>query len=129
MEIDKNVEISTEKVKESKDEKPKERKIDVDDKSDVSSQETDTTASDKFGSGHIDATLREHFFKEFFTNDEFVKRLSSEIGAQLFQLQKRRKRSIFLNLMYSGKNMMIIYLYSLFTLPHKKRCSIQIKIF
>ena len=39
LEIDKNVEISTEKVKESKDEKPKERKIDVDDKSDVSSQE------------------------------------------------------------------------------------------
>ena len=92
LEIDKNVEISTEKVKESKDEKPKERKIDVDDKSDVSSQETDTTASDKFGSGHIDATLREFFFKESFTNDEFVKRLSSEIGAQLFQLQKRRKR-------------------------------------
>ena len=65
LEIDKNVEISTEKVKESKDEKPKERKIDVDDKSDVSSQETDTTASDKFGSGHIDATLREHFLKNF----------------------------------------------------------------
>ena len=62
LEIDKNVEISTEKVKESKDEKPKERKIDVVDKSDVSCQETDTTASDKFGSGHIDATLREIFF-------------------------------------------------------------------
>ena len=31
-------------------------------KSDVSSQETDTTASDKFGSGHIDATLREILF-------------------------------------------------------------------
>ena len=91
LEIDKNVEISTEKVKESKDEKPKERKIDVDDKSDVSSQETDTTASDKFGSGHIDATLSEHFFKEFFTNDEFVNRLSSEIAAQLFQLQKKEK--------------------------------------
>ena len=51
LEIDKNVEISTEKVKESKDEKPKKRKIDLDDKSDVSSQETDTTATDKFGSG------------------------------------------------------------------------------
>ena len=37
----------------------------MDDKSDVSSQETDTTASDKFGSGHIDATLRKHFLKYF----------------------------------------------------------------
>ena len=78
-----------------KDKKPKERKMDVDDKSDVPSQETDTTASDKFGSGHIDATLREHFFKEFFTNDEFVKRLSSEIAAQLFQLQKKGERGKF----------------------------------
>ena len=34
LEIDKNVEISTEKVKEYNDEKPKKRKIDVDDKSD-----------------------------------------------------------------------------------------------
>ena len=31
------------------------------------------------------------FFKESFTNDEFVKRLSSEIAAQLFQLQKKGK--------------------------------------
>ena len=35
--------------------------------------------------------MREHFFKEFFTNDEFVKRLSSEIAAQLFQLQNKEK--------------------------------------
>ena len=35
--------------------------------------------------------MREHFFKEFFTKVDFVKRVSSEIAAQLFQLQKNEE--------------------------------------
>ena len=35
--------------------------------------------------------MREYFFKEFFIKVDFVKRLSSEIAAQLFQLQKNEE--------------------------------------
>ena len=66
--------------------------------------------------------MREHFFKEFFTNDEFIKRLSSEIAAQLFHLQKKEKEVNFPESDVFWKEYDDYFdLYSLFTLPHKPK--------